>query len=72
MKRTIDLELTYEEVADAFWSLDSERQAMFFNHLAKNRQFDLAMQLEYIRQENLLNSDARELMKTIGEYAYND
>jgi hypothetical protein len=74
MKRKIeiDLNLNYEELSEGFWNLDSEEQAMFFNHLAKNKKFDIAMQLEYIRQEEVLNSDARELMKTIGDYAYND
>jgi len=57
MKRKIeiDLNLNYEEVAEGFWNLDSDEQAMFFNHLAKNKKFDIAMRLECIRLEDGLN-----------------
>jgi hypothetical protein len=74
MKRIFEVEfnLTYEEIANEFWNMDSEDQAKFFNHIGKNRKFDVAMQLEYIRQEEVLNTDGRELMKAIGDYAYND
>ena len=60
------------ELADIFWKMNSEEKATFFTMIGKKKIYDLAMQLEYISQEDSLNLDGRNFMQQIGEYSWHN
>lgn len=71
IKRNIEAEimLTPQELAQEFWCLDGNEQALFFNKLGELAQHRLPMQLQYIQDSTKLNQDGRYAMSTIGNYS---
>lgn len=72
LKRSIDTEinLSWFEIAQAFWCLDDHEQAQFFNELARiSSRHNLLMQLTFVSASKELSDEGREVMATIGEYA---
>jgi hypothetical protein len=65
----VDVEFTPEEIARAFWDLDSEGQAEFFNRLSEISQGDLPMQLQYVTDDDGLTNKGRWSMELIGAYS---
>lgn len=63
---TAEITPTPNEIAEAFWDLDAEQQAEFFSRLAKISGTLLCRQLAYV--EDHLTDDAKQVMRTIGEY----
>lgn len=71
INRSIDIELTPEELAREFSRMYDFDQARFFNELAKQFHItNFCFQLEYITNNTGLTDDARKIMAQIGEYAY--
>lgn len=66
---TTSVEFSAEEVAEVFWTMDDTQQAAFFNHLGFISGPKLDLQLSATTNCELLNSDGRRAMRTIGEYA---
>lgn len=65
----VDVELTPEEIARAFWDLDPDGQAEFFNRLSEISQNYLPMQLQYVTDDDGLTSEGRWAMELIGAYS---
>jgi hypothetical protein len=63
----LKLRLDWFEVYKAFWALNSDGMAMFFNELSL--QPNLPMQLQYVTDSEKLNRGGRDAMATIGTYA---
>lgn len=57
------------EIAEVFWAMDTEEQAYFFNRLAEVSNGKVSMQLQYLTDNPYLTTEARVVMKRIGEYA---
>ena len=71
INKAINLDfLTPELLAEAFWEMTSEEQAMFYNHLNKIADFHFAFQLQSITDENGLTLAGRRVMQSIGEYSH--
>lgn len=70
----IEVELTPEDIAQLFCDLDSAQQARFFNHVgeiaSRWKGMGLAMQLQYITDEDGLNYAGRRVMQHIGDYSH--
>lgn len=64
---TAEIKPTPNEIAEAFWCLDAEQQAEFFDRLAKISGANLCRQLAYVSDH--LTPDAKLAMRTIGDYA---
>lgn len=56
------------EIAEVFWDMDAEEQACFFNRLAEISNGSLVMQLQYLTDSPYLTTEARVVMRRIGEY----
>jgi hypothetical protein len=69
VKRNIEVEfqLTADELAKAFWDLDGDQQAMFFNALGHYPK--LIFQLQFVSESEYLRSEGRGAMANIGEYS---
>lgn len=66
---TVEIRPTAAELADAFWDLDANQQAEFFNRLAEiTTSHNLYMQLSWMVDGELLTPEAKQVMRTIGEY----
>lgn len=66
LERTVETYITGKELADLFWSMNENQQALFFNELgAKHR---LAVQLQAVQDCELLNGAGRYAMGMIGDY----
>lgn len=66
-------EITPEIVAELFADMYADEQAAFFNHVAATSSTwggGLAMQLQYITDDNGLNLSGRRVMQHIGEYSH--
>lgn len=57
-----------ERLAEAFWLMDDEHQAVFFNRLAEIV-VRLPTQLQAVTDCPILSPEARRVMEQIGEYA---
>lgn len=70
IKRTIELDVspTSEELAEAWWHMNSEQQAKFFIHLGIIAEFYLATQMQFVRDSADLTANGRPAMHTIEEY----
>lgn len=66
--------VTPEIIAEMFCAMDSQQQAAFFNHIAavasKWSGIGLAMQLQYVTDEDGLTLAGRRVMQCIGEYSH--
>ena len=71
IERTIEIEVnpTWWEVADLFWSMTAQEQALFFNKLAEIDAAIFAMQLQYITDHPDLTLGGRTVMEKIGQYS---
>ena len=70
--RSIEVELTPGEVAEAFCKLRSDGQALFFNEIAKivdEGGWWLGMQLQYVTDDESLTLRGRAVMALIGDYS---
>ncbi len=73
-RKDVTLDVTPNDIADLFCSMDSDEQAIFFNKVAKNiKQWEspLYFQLQAITDSAELTEEARLIMKEIGDYSYN-
>ena len=73
LQKTIDLsiEISPEQVASFFSTMDSEDQAIFFSEVARISGLwknDIIFQLQYVTDSENLTDEGRELMVKIGEY----
>ena len=70
----VNVEMTPADLAERFCALDSAGQAQFFNHVAdissRWQGVGLAMQLQYITDEDGLTLAGRRVMQYIGEYSH--
>ncbi len=70
----IDIEMSPEELAERFCALGSDEQARFFNHIdtvaSRWAGMGLAMQLQYITDDDGLTLAGRRVMQYIGEYSH--
>lgn len=67
----IEYNPTPEQLAEEFCALYEEGQSRFFNKIGeifKNTKFSLPMQLQYITDCEILNSEGRHVMGLIGDY----
>lgn len=71
INRTIEVavDITPEELAEAFWSMRSEQQAKFFNHLYDITDGLLCFQLQAVTDDAGLNANGRYAMRLIGDYS---
>jgi len=68
----VDLALTPEELADAFWGMNDTEQARFFNTvgvIAQTEFTDFSMQLAAVTSNDILLGTGRRAMELIGEYS---
>jgi hypothetical protein len=71
VNETIEIdEVDPEMLAEAFWDMDSDKQARFFNHLDKIADFYFPFQLQSITDNNGLTLAGRRVMQAIGEYSH--
>jgi len=67
--KTVEFHLTQEQLAKAFWEMDSYSQALFFNHIAKLAEGStLNFQLQHIVDEKVFVG-GKKVFKTIADYA---
>ncbi len=64
-----EVELFPGDIASAFWQLDGDEQAGFFNNLAALAGSKLIYQLQFVTDSRCLNAFGREAMAQIGNYA---
>lgn len=67
-----DIELSVKEIADMFCAMDEKEQCHFFNAIAENvKGWDVAFvfQLQAMVDRNLLTSEAKTIMREIGNYS---
>lgn len=69
IKRNVEVavQITPEELADAFWDMWQNEQAEFFNRLSGFE--GLVFQLQAIADDPTLTDEGRHAMGRIGEYA---
>ena len=67
-KVDVEIELSAQELAHAWWGLSSDEQVVFFNMLGSISS-ELPMQLEHVSQSSDLLGVGRDAMRLIGEYA---
>jgi len=68
-----DIVLTVKDVAELFCQMDGEQQAHFFNCVAKEVEkwnSPFVFQLQSILETEKLTTEANQIMREIGEYAY--
>ena len=76
MKILIDnklIEITPEILAELFTELDSDQQAVFFNHIdavASKWQSPFCFQLQSITDSDCLTLQGRRVMQGIGDYSH--
>lgn len=65
--KTIEVTITPEELAEAFWDLASDQQAVFFNHLGliTGGGNDFEKQMLYVADEGL-TEEAKKVISIIG------
>lgn len=63
----LKMRLDWSEVVKAFWALNSDGMAYFFNELALLP--NLPFQLQYVTDSEVLNRGGRGAMAMIGNYA---
>ena len=71
-KLTVDVELTPEDIADCFFDLYADGQAVFFNRiseLVKKWDTSFCFQAHAIEGSGKLTNNGRWIMSVIGEYS---
>jgi hypothetical protein len=66
--KQVEVTLTPPELATIFWNMDSEEQAIFFNHLGLLSMHKLCLQMCYVAQSPELQPCGKETMQKIGEW----
>ena len=66
-EQDISIEIDGPTLADLFWDMDAEEQALFFNKLGKCER--LPIQLQAVAENEDLELIGRRAMKVIGEYS---
>lgn len=74
MNRTIEVDVkpTPEELAEAWWEMDGDKQALFFNRLhdiSLDEKCKLPFQLQWVTDSKMLTKEGRKVMEYIGMYA---
>ncbi len=72
---SVNIELNPMDLAVEFCEMNEDEQAEFFNLIAKlSKEWDVPFifQLQYITDSDVLNSDGRKVMASIGEYSSAD
>lgn len=71
IKREMEISITptAEELAEVFWTMGSNQQAAFFNHLYGISNNRLCFQLQAVTDEPCINVNGRYAMRLIGEYS---
>lgn len=64
-----EVELFPADIAAAFWQLNGDEQAGFFNNLAALAGSKLPFQMQFVTDSRCLNAFGRAAMDTIGNYA---
>jgi iron only hydrogenase large subunit-like protein len=67
----IDVCPTPEELAEAFWMLNGDEQAKFFNYLAAIGlpHGNFSTQMHFLSSSSILSDDGRYVMHQIGSYS---
>jgi hypothetical protein len=68
----VNIKLTVEEVAKAFFEMNDSQQAKFFNEVGSLfhiKSCSLPMQMQYVTDSSDLDDIGRYVMSKIGEYA---
>lgn len=63
-------ELDPETIAEAFWALDANEQARFYNHLDRIADFHFPFQLQAVTDSDELTLAGRRVMGAIGDYSH--
>jgi hypothetical protein len=71
MQATLNISLTPEQLAEAWWGMGSKQQAAFYAHLHRIAGFRLCMQAAWITHEIVEtdNADARDGWQTLHGHA---
>lgn len=71
VKRTTEVEvhLSACELAQVFWAMDAEEQGIFFDELYEVSGHKLAMQLQYVIDNECFSLKAKMAMDMIGSYS---
>ncbi len=64
-----EVDLFPADLASAFWQLDSDEQAGFFNNLAAVAGSELPFQMQFVTDSRCLNAFGRIAMDTIGNFS---
>ena len=64
----VAIECSPDDVAQLFWHMDGDEQAMFFNAVAMFADDRLPFQMQWVRDSAALTSRGRMTMECIGEY----
>jgi len=71
INKDIELDcLTPEMLAEAFWEMNSEEQARFYNHLDEIADFHFPFQMQSITDDDGITLAGRRVMQCIGEYSH--
>lgn len=65
----VDITLSPTEVAELFWNMGCDEQALFLNHLGTISGHMLCFQLQAIIDDPALKASGLQVMQSIGEYA---
>ena len=72
LRKTLQIELSAEDVARAFCEMDSDEMTAFFNIVAigiTTWTGPFCMQMQYITDNEQLTAEARSIMRQIGDYS---
>lgn len=64
----IEIKVDAPTLAKAFWDLDEDEQAIFFNALGAFKE-RFPFQMQHVAYSVYLQDDGRAVMQTIGDYA---
>lgn len=56
-------------LADMFWNMSEDHQAEFFNTLGVISHARMAIQLQYVTDNNCLDKNGRGFMQLVGDYS---
>jgi len=68
----VNIRITNNEVAQAFFGMDDSEQAIFFNMVSElffDNKVSMSMQMQAITDNYLLTNDGRAFMAMAGDYA---
>ncbi len=65
----IKVNVDENDLAEMFWGLNEDEQAVFFNKLGEISGNKLCFQLQYITDNEILTEAGRDAMQEIGYYA---